>query len=64
MTLSQALKLSGMCSTGGQAKALIQDGQVKLNGQICRERGRKLAPGDAVEFSGRVFKVGAGGEKG
>lgn len=46
------MKLSGMVSQGGEAKHLIQDGQVKLNGNICTERSKKIRPGDSIEFNG------------
>ena len=44
------MKLAGLVSTGGQAKILIQDGEVKVNGEICTLRGKKLRPGDTAEF--------------
>ncbi len=48
--LDSAMKLAGLVSTGGQAKILIQDGEVKVNGEICTLRGKKLRPGDTAEF--------------
>jgi ribosome-associated protein len=48
--LDQFLKLSGVVSTGGQAKLLIQDGVVTVNGQIETRRRRQLKQGDVVEF--------------
>lgn len=55
--LDALLKLSGMVDTGGQAKFLIQDGQVLVNGETCTMRGKKLRPGDAVECAGKHFQV-------
>ena len=55
--LENLLKLSGSMATGGQAKMVIKDGLVKHNGEICTERGRKVRPGDTVEFDGKVFEV-------
>ena len=50
--MDSLMKLSGMVSMGGEAKHFIQDGQVKLNGQVCRERSKKVRPGDSIEFAG------------
>ncbi len=55
--LDQYLKFIGITSTGGQAKLLIQDGQVEVNGEIEIRRGRKLVPGDRVTVLGRTFEV-------
>lgn len=49
MTLGQALKASSLVGTGGEAKVLIQTGEVRVNGEVETRRGRKLAPGDVVE---------------
>ena len=51
------MKLSGLCMTGGEAKILIADEAVLVNGQICRQRGRKLVPGDRVECRGQHIVV-------
>ena len=48
--LDQFLKLEGLVSTGGEAKSLIQNEQVYVNGEIETRRGRKLTPGDVVEL--------------
>lgn len=55
--LGQALKLAGLVSSGVDAKFLIQDGQVKVNGEIDTRRGKKLYPGDTFEFDGTVVTV-------
>ena len=47
--LDQLLKFAGLCDTGGFAKELIQQGQVKVNGEPCIMRGKKIRPGDVVE---------------
>lgn len=47
--LDALLKLAGMADTGGAAKVLIQAGKVRVNGEICTQRGRKLRPGDRVD---------------
>jgi ribosome-associated protein len=55
--LGQALKLSGLVSSGVDAKFLIQDGQVKVNGEVDTRRGKKIYPGDTFEFDGTVVTV-------
>jgi ribosome-associated protein len=55
--LDQFLKLSGAVGSGGQAKLLIQGGTVRVNGEVETRRGRKLNPGDVVEFEGDTFTV-------
>lgn len=55
--LDALLKLAGLVITGGQAKAAVQDGQVKVNGTVCTMRGKKIRPGDVVEAAGRDFQV-------
>ena len=55
--LDQFLKLSGIAGTGGQAKSLIQGGEVRVNGQIESRRGRKLQTGDVVSTLGSSWTV-------
>ena len=55
--LQDLMKLADLVSTGGEAKVLIQDGQVKVNGETCLQRGRKLRPGDVVHYAGRACAV-------
>jgi ribosome-associated protein len=57
ITLNDVLKLSGMASTGGQAKVLIQSGQVKVNGQVETRRKKQLSPGDVIEVNGEEFTL-------
>ena len=47
--LDALLKFSGLCDTGGFAKELVQTGQVKVNGEVCTMRGKKIRPGDVIE---------------
>jgi ribosome-associated protein len=56
--LDQFLKLVGIASTGGQAKLMILDGDVKVNGTVEIRRGRKLGSSDKVTVEGRTFDVG------
>ena len=51
--LNQFLKLSKAVSTGGEGKALIQQGAVRVNGEVETRRGRKLRSGDVVRLAGR-----------
>lgn len=55
--LDQFLKLSGIAGSGGQAKALIQSGDVKVNGEVEQRRGRKLQAGDTVATLGSSWTV-------
>lgn len=55
--LDSALKFSGAIGTGGQAKMVIQDGLVLVNGEICTQRGKKLRQGDTVEFENFSFVI-------
>lgn len=55
--LDNLMKFSGLCDTGGRAKFLIQNGEVKLNGEVCTMRGKKIRVGDRVEYQGRVVTV-------
>lgn len=56
--LDQFLKLAQIVESGGQAKVLIQSGQVKVNSEVETRRGRKLHPGDTVEVDGEQMIVG------
>lgn len=55
--LGQALKLSGFCGTGVEAKERIENGDVKVNGEIETRRGKKLREGDVVEMDSETFTV-------
>ncbi len=55
--LDSALKLAGFVSTGGHAKIVIQDGEVKVNGEVCTMRGKKLRSGDSAEFEGNTLVI-------
>lgn len=55
--LGQAMKLAGFVGSGVDAKYVIQDGQVKVNGELDTRRGRKLVEGDVVTFNGESFKI-------
>lgn len=55
--LGQALKLAGLVGSGVDAKFVIQDGLVTVNGEVVTQRGKKLYPGDEVSFEGKSFRV-------
>lgn len=55
--LGQALKVSGIVSSGVEAKIYIQDGKVKVNGNVEYQRGKKLHAGDEVEYGGETIKI-------
>lgn len=55
--LGQALKAAGLVESGVDAKFVIQDGLVKVNGQVEYQRGKKLYDGDLVEFEGNTIKI-------
>ena len=55
--LGQALKLAGLVESGVDAKFVIQDGQVKVNGQTQMQRGKKLYDGDLIEYKGNQVKI-------
>ncbi|HET6688992.1 MAG TPA: RNA-binding S4 domain-containing protein [Rubrobacter sp.] len=57
-TLGRALKASGLVGTGGEAKVLIQAGEVSVNGEVETRRGRRLEEGDVVEVGDERLEIG------
>lgn len=55
--LDALLKFAGLCETGGEAKELIQGGAVKVNGEVCTMRGKKMRDGDFAEYNGVRYTV-------
>ncbi len=55
--LDSAMKLANLVVTGGHAKIVIQNGEVKVNNEVCKMRGKKLYKGDKVEFEGKGFTI-------
>ncbi len=55
--LDAFLKMCDAVQSGGHAKIVIQDGEVKVNGEICTQRGKKLHVGDTAEFERRLYEV-------
>ncbi|HIQ60400.1 MAG TPA: RNA-binding S4 domain-containing protein [Candidatus Enterenecus faecium] len=52
--LDALLKFANAVATGGEAKQIVQDGLVKVNGETCTMRGKKIRPGDVVEVDGQL----------
>lgn len=57
--LDSFLKFAGAVLSGGEAKELIQGGKVRVNGEVCTMRGKKLRPGDSAELDGKTYLVTA-----
>ena len=55
--LQDALKYANIVYSGGEAKQMILDGLVTVNGEVCTMRGKKMRPGDVAEVYGKSFMV-------
>lgn len=55
--LDSFLKFAGVMETGGEAKEAVQSGEVRVNGEVCTMRGKKLCPGDVVTLEGIMLTV-------
>ena len=55
--LGQALKAANLVGSGVEAKMVIQDGEVLVNGEVCTQRGKKLYSGDTVTFANQTIKI-------
>ena len=55
--LQDLLKFANLMETGGEAKERIQGGEVRVNGEVCTMRGKKIRPGDVVLFAGQELTV-------
>ena len=55
--LQDAMKYANIVFSGGEAKTLIQDGEVMVNGEVCTMRGKKLRDGDSFTFAGQTFRM-------
>ena len=55
--LDSLLKFAAVVGTGGEAKYVISEGMVTVNGEVCTMRGKKLRPGDKVSFQGLDFEI-------
>ena len=55
--LQDAMKYANLVESGGEAKVVIQEGDVSVNGEVCTQRGRKLRPGDSFTFDGITCRI-------
>ena len=55
--LQDLLKLVNLVGTGGEAKIVIQEGKASVNGEVCTMRGKKIRPGDTVDYDGKELTV-------
>lgn len=55
--LDSLLKYAGLCITGGEAKSLIEEGYVFVNGESCPMRGKKIRPGDSVTLNDATLRI-------
>ena len=55
--LQDAMKLANAAETGGEAKLMIQEGQILVNGEVCQMRGKKLRPGDRFVCDGQTYLI-------
>ena len=55
--LQDAMKFANIVMSGGEAKSLIQEEQVTVNGEVCTMRGKKLYNGDKFEFNGQTYLI-------
>ncbi|QCB46926.1 RNA-binding S4 domain-containing protein [Hydrogenophaga sp. PAMC20947] len=59
--LFKILKFEGLASSGGEAKMVIGNGLVKVNGTVETQKGKKIVSGDVIEFNGEAFKISFNG---
>ena len=59
ISLQDLLKFAGITPTGGQAKYIIQNGEIKVNGEVCTIRGKKMRNGDTAQFEDKIVEVKA-----
>ena len=57
--LDSLLKFAALVGTGGEAKYVISEGMIKVNGEVCTMRGKKIRPGDTVSFEDHVLQIEA-----
>ena len=55
--LDALLKFAALVGSGGEAKTVVAEGRVRVNGEVCTMRGKKLRAGDRVEFGGRTVVI-------
>ena len=57
ITLDALLKATGLASSGGHAKVMIANGEVRVNGEVDTRRGRKVRGGDRVQLAGQTIEI-------
>lgn len=57
ITLQQLLKKEDVISSGGEVKFFLEENEVKVNGEVCRMRGKKLRPGDVIQVGKKSFTI-------
>lgn len=55
--LDAFLKFCNIAQTGGHAKIIVKDGEVKCNGEVCTQRGKKLRVGDEIEYDNEIYRI-------
>ncbi len=55
--LDAFLKFCGAAESGGHAKSMVNEGIIRLNGEVCLQRGKKLHPGDEIEVFNVIYKI-------
>ncbi|MBQ7956715.1 MAG: RNA-binding S4 domain-containing protein [Clostridia bacterium] len=55
--LDAFLKMCDAVQSGGHAKIVIQEGEVKVNGEVCTQRGKKMRTGDKAEFERKIYEI-------
>ena len=55
--LDSALKLADIAPTGGIAKMIITEGEIKIGGEVCTQRGKKLREGDSFSFNNELYEI-------
>lgn len=55
--LDSLLKFAALVGTGGEAKYVISEGMIRVNGEVCTMRGKKIRPGDTVSFEDHVLEI-------
>ena len=55
--LQDLLKFAALAETGGEAKLMVQEGLVSVNGEVCTQRGKKIRPGDEVVLNNQILTV-------
>ncbi len=55
--LDQLVKFAGIAESGAKAKILVELGEFNVNGELCTKRGKKIKPGDIIEYKSKKYKI-------